>query len=38
MMTPEDIERCSFAIIDAEAGDHGHLPEHWSIVRRMILC
>ena len=35
-MKPEDIEQRSFAIIDAEAGDHGHPPEHWPIVRRMI--
>lgn len=35
-MKPQEIERRSFAIIDAEAGDHGHLPEHWPIVRRMI--
>lgn len=35
-MKPEEIENRSFNIIDAEAGDHGHLPEHWPIVRRMI--
>lgn len=35
-MKPEDIEQRSFAIIDAEAGEHGHPAEHWPIVRRMI--
>ncbi len=35
-MKPEDIERRSFAIIDAEAGDHGHPSDRWPIVRRMI--
>ncbi len=35
-MTPDDIERRSFAIIDAEAGNHGHPPDRWPIVRRMI--
>jgi precorrin-8X/cobalt-precorrin-8 methylmutase len=35
-MKPEDIERRSFAIIDAEAGDHGHPAQRWPIVRRMI--
>ena len=35
-MKPNEIERQSFAIIDAEAGDHGFAPEQWAIVRRMI--
>lgn len=35
-MRPEDIEQRSFAIIDAEAGEHGHPPDRWPIVRRMI--
>src|SRR5574343_1958440 len=30
------IEHDSFAIIDAEAGPHGYLPEQWPVVRRMI--
>ena len=35
-MKPDDIEQRSFAIIDAEAGRHGHPPDRWPIVRRMI--
>ena len=35
-MKPEEIEEASFAIIDAEAGDHGWLREEWQIVRRAI--
>lgn len=35
-MTPEDIERTSFDIIDAEAGPHDFNAAQWSIVRRMI--
>jgi precorrin-8X/cobalt-precorrin-8 methylmutase len=35
-MKPHEIERQSFAIIDAEAGPHEFPPEQWSIVRRMI--
>jgi len=35
-MKPEDIETRSFAIIDAEAGDHGFSPDVWPLVRRMI--
>jgi precorrin-8X/cobalt-precorrin-8 methylmutase len=35
-MQPHEIERQSFAIIDAEAGAHGFPPDQWSIVRRMI--
>lgn len=31
-----DIEARSFAIIDAEAGNHGRPPAEWEIVRRMI--
>lgn len=35
-MTPDEIERQSFAIIDKEAGSHEFDPEAWCIVRRMI--
>lgn len=35
-MPPEEIERRSFAIIDAEAGAHDWEPGAWSVVRRMI--
>ncbi len=35
-MTPEEIEKRSFEIIDAEAGQHGFQPEQWAVVRRMI--
>jgi len=35
-MRPDDIERQSFAIIDAEAGAHDFPLEQWAIVRRMI--
>jgi precorrin-8X/cobalt-precorrin-8 methylmutase len=35
-MKPHEIERQSFAIIDAEAGPHEFPPEQWPIVRRMI--
>ncbi|MBB1075455.1 precorrin-8X methylmutase [Rhodoferax sp. 4810] len=31
-----EIERESFAIIDAEAGAHTYSPEQWQVVRRMI--
>jgi precorrin-8X/cobalt-precorrin-8 methylmutase len=30
------IEEGSFAIVDAEAGDHGFPPEEWQVVRRVI--
>lgn len=33
---PGEIERRSFMIIDAEAGDHGFGTKEWPIVRRMI--
>ncbi|MFZ7124554.1 MAG: precorrin-8X methylmutase [Desulfobacterales bacterium] len=35
-MKPASIEEKSFAIIDAEAGDHDFPPDQWAIVRRMI--
>ncbi len=35
-MTPEEIEKRSFEIIDAEAGRHGFQPGQWAVVRRMI--
>lgn len=35
-MKPEEIEEASFAIIDAEAGDHGWTRDEWQIVRRVI--
>ena len=35
-MQPDEIERQSFAIIDAEAGVHNLIPKQWTIVRRMI--
>ena len=35
-MKPEEIEAASFAIIDAEAGDHGWPPQEWQVVRRAI--
>ena len=35
-MKPEEIERTSFDIIDAEAGPHDFNEAQWSIVRRMI--
>ncbi len=35
-MKPEEIERESFAIIDAEAGPHSFSVLEWPIVRRMI--
>jgi precorrin-8X/cobalt-precorrin-8 methylmutase len=35
-MTPETIERDSFAIIEREAGPHGFGPDEWPVVRRMI--
>ncbi len=35
-MLPETIENKSFAIIDAEAGDHGFDERTWQIVRRVI--
>ena len=35
-MRPDDIERKSFAIIDAEAGPHEHDPAQWQVVRRVI--
>ncbi|MFA5042992.1 MAG: precorrin-8X methylmutase [Kiritimatiellia bacterium] len=31
-----EIERRSFAIIDAEIGAHGFAPDQWEIVRRML--
>lgn len=36
ILPPDEIERRSFAIIDAEAGDHGWPPDQWPVVRRMI--
>lgn len=30
------IEDRSFAVIDQEVGDHGHPPDHWQVVRRVI--
>ncbi|MDR2459605.1 MAG: precorrin-8X methylmutase [Deltaproteobacteria bacterium] len=33
---PQEIENRSFAIIDAEAGEHNFPPDAWSIVRRLI--
>ncbi|MCB2190058.1 MAG: precorrin-8X methylmutase [Deltaproteobacteria bacterium] len=35
-LNPSDIETRSMAIIDAQAGEHGWLPDQWQIVRRMI--
>jgi precorrin-8X/cobalt-precorrin-8 methylmutase len=35
-MQPDEIEKLSFALIDAEAGNHGLGPDEWRIVRRMI--
>ena len=35
-MLPEEIEKRSFEIIDAEAGRHGFPSREWTIVRRMI--
>jgi precorrin-8X/cobalt-precorrin-8 methylmutase len=35
-LSQSEIERRSFALIDAEAGDHGLPPAAWTIVRRMI--
>ena len=35
-MTPEEIERSSFQIIDQEAGPHHFNAQQWSIVRRII--
>ncbi|MFZ5586772.1 MAG: precorrin-8X methylmutase [Thermodesulfobacteriota bacterium] len=35
-LPPDEIERRSFAIIDAEAGPHAWEPAAWSVVRRMI--
>ena len=35
-MPPEEIERKSFAIIEAEAPDHDWPPEAWRIIRRMV--
>ncbi len=35
-MKPLEIERLSFQIIDAEAGDHGFSEDQWQVVRRMI--
>ncbi len=35
-MLPEEIEKRSFAIIDAEAGDHGYDQRTWQVVRRVI--
>lgn len=36
ILDPLEIERRSFAIIDAEVGSHGYDERHWSIVRRII--
>ena len=35
-MKPDEIERLSFQIIDAEAGTHGFPEDQWPIVRRVI--
>jgi precorrin-8X/cobalt-precorrin-8 methylmutase len=35
-MTPQEIERRSFQIIDDEAGAHGFPADQWPVVRRMI--
>ncbi len=35
-MKPEEIERESFRIIDAEAGEHGWPADEWQIVRRIV--
>ena len=35
-MKPHEIERLSFEIIDAEAGNHGFPEDQWPIVRRVI--
>lgn len=35
-MQPHEIERLSFEIIDAEAGNHGFPADQWAVVRRMI--
>lgn len=35
-LPPEEIERRSLAIIDAEAGQHGWDERQWAVVRRMI--
>ncbi len=35
-MKPEEIERESFRIIDAEAGEHGWPADEWQVVRRVI--
>ena len=35
-MTPDEIEKLSFQIIDQEAGNHNFTNGQWSIVRRMI--
>lgn len=35
-MQPHEIEAKSFAIIDAEAGNHGFSADEWKIVQRMI--
>ncbi|WP_163335645.1 precorrin-8X methylmutase [Desulfopila sp. IMCC35008] len=35
-MQPHEIERLSFEIIDAEAGDHDFPADQWPVVRRMI--
>jgi len=35
-MRPEEIERESFRIIDAEAGEHRWDPREWQVIRRMI--
>lgn len=36
VLPPLEIERRSFAIIDAEAGEHSWPPDQWSVLRRMI--
>jgi precorrin-8X/cobalt-precorrin-8 methylmutase len=33
---PAEIEARSFAIIEAEAGEHGWAPDDWSVVRRLV--
>jgi precorrin-8X/cobalt-precorrin-8 methylmutase len=33
---PAEIEARSFALIDAEAGDHGWPPDEWAVVRRLV--
>jgi precorrin-8X/cobalt-precorrin-8 methylmutase len=36
MMHPDDIQRESFRIIEAEVGPHNLSPEQWLVTRRVI--